>query len=223
MIEILLALLVATQSGPLVVADDSELAVARKLVFEEEWNRASKVTRRLASSRAKDEQTPDEAEWLAELCRIRAVAEAGSGKARLADWYWWVSELFEASSVSDLETRYGEGGKKLAGLIKDPPPIRPVQTPRKPLRTQVKREQGTRPAIFRSACKNLGGFVHFTAHVDEDGYYRTPRSSPLQPFTQRPLCVFAVLETYRDRRVPGAAPGAFHQINERIDIVRGRL
>ncbi len=222
MIEILLALLVATQSAPVVAVDDPELAAARDLVVDGDWKRASKVTKRLTSSRAKDEQISNEAEWLAELCRIRAVAEAGIGQARLADWYWWVSELFATFSVSDLEARYGEGGLTLASLIEEPPPARPSPTSRKPLRTQVKREQAVRPALFRSACKDLSGFVHFAAHVGEDGYYRAPRPSPLQPLTQRPLCVYAVLEKYRDRRMPGAAPGSFHQVNERLDIVRGR-
>lgn len=217
-----LLLIAEAQTVPSISANP-DLIKIQLLLEEHDWNRARKMSKRLATSTAKKPETPNESEWLAELCRLRAVSEAGAGNARLADWYWWVSKLFgEDFSISDLNSKYGKGGEALSAFIRDPLKQAVVREPQgKPLRTQFKRKEGTRPAFFRSACRDLSGFVTFALQIAEDSYYQAPQPIPLQPLTHhRPLCVFAVLEGYRDRRIPGATLGSTHRINEQIDITR---
>ena len=186
------------------------------------WRKARQATEQWALEIAKGEPLDDEAQVIGDLALLRALAEAGAGRDRQADWYWWVSRVFtETPAAEELEPLYGEPGAALAKAIRIPEPwvSPPTSGPRrlvKPPNTTRRRSNGP-PTLSRLAFADLHGAVaSFKASVDEKGYLRAPKANPSKPFEGRPVAFFAALEEYRDRK-PGATVGPVHTFNRVID------
>ena len=151
------------------------------------------------------------------MALLRSLAEAGAGKARLADWYWWVSILFgNQLSIHELADRYGEAGESLASMIRTPPEPRAVPTGRsRPIDRASKKPTGSPPPLSRVALAGRDGIVSFRAQIDEKGYFQAPRPNPMAPNVNRPISLYAALEEFRDQRL--AFPkGPVHTISRRM-------
>lgn len=145
---------------------------------------------------------------VADLSRRRAVLEAERGNVRLADWYWWVSGIFEAwPSDAEMIEQHGELAASALFAVRRPAPeVRRSQLSSSELE-RIGRESVTNrppdpPTLMVRACKGEESVVGFEATIGSDGYYRSPRVDLKHLNTVPPICAFGVLERHRDYRHP---------------------
>lgn len=219
-IAVLLTFIVTVQSPSVLAETPSQM----HLIEAQEWKKAERAWNKDARKLAGGDQKPDEREIVGQMLVERAAIAAGRDKARHADWYLWTAGLFgDIPSLDQLKETYGEVGEKLLSMVR--PPAEPLPDPDwdagEFVRSMIKEEKGSRTKLYHSACTGEKGFVTFRAQTDERGYFRAPSAHPNQPLTARPLCVLAVLESYRDRQTEGGEGRQF-TINHRLEVQKRR-
>ena len=178
---------------------------AADLAAAGEWKRAAKAWQREMVALASAPALDSEAAVVAEALVLRAVIEAGRGKDRHADWYWWSAAIFgKRPELSELSTIHRDAGTALAGMVQPAPPKPKTTRPAHPVAMRSKTERRPSPSkLKRAACEGQVGWASVTVQRDESGHYRAPRALAMQPITVRPLCALALFEEYRDTRTPG--------------------
>lgn len=209
---VLLALVSALVPGPRLSADETQ---ARELLKAQRWKKAEKAVEKILGRMAKEAAGPDERARVGELTLLRALAAAGAGDAKKADWYWWVSQMF-IDKPSD-ELRGVAGGEQLLAAIRPIPETQPFDASKidpKALAGSF-REKGGRSLFAQRACKGISGSVRFVASSDADKLLRAPRNDEQFPNEVRSLCVFAVVNGYRTKKY-GLVPNYTNRIRERL-------
>lgn len=181
------------------------------------WGKASKAVKRSLKALANRSVQPNEADLVGELSLLRAVVAAGAGKASEADWYWWLAQMFIDRPSDERVKAFGPAGAALLAMIRPIPEAKPVDLSdidrAELIRTTKKREKGGRSVFAQNACRGSSGSVRFLTSSEDNRRLRTPRVDEDHPLTVRPICAFAVIESYRTKKYGW---GAVNKMRERL-------
>lgn len=191
----------------------------------EQWRKADRAWRAAAETLAAQPVADNEADIVSEFLVLRAVIAAGRGKARHADWSWWMADVFGDPRLDAVIERYGKAGQALAGMVQPPPELAVQTEPRSgpPRLVSERTDTVRRPRItelYRVACEGETGVLSLRTRRDAEGYHRAPRATRTlddRPAV-RPWCAVAVADEFRDQKVPGGKEGTAITIHRPLGV-----